>query len=142
MKIWTFAQRIVTVGGSLTTINDQGAAADAGEAVGGLRDAEWYDIANVGAPLTDLQLQFQFYPGGTWRTILAVNDWTNIIAGTQALPGFLLGVSVVNPGTLASGSAAWFGIAPAGVYAHRLQGKCGTSTVVTVNAGGRSIVAE
>ncbi len=140
MKISTFAQKVVTVTTGLTTINDQGAAADAGEATGGLRDAEFYDIANAGAALTDLQLQFQFYAGGPWRTVLAVSDWTNIIAGSQTFPSFLLSVSTTNPGTLASGSSTWFGIAPGGVYAHRLQAKCGSSTVVTVNAGGRSLV--
>ena len=136
MKIANLTQKVTTVSSSLTTLNDQSSIADGGEPTGGLRDAEWYDIANAGAALTDLQVQFQFYSGGPWRTVLSVADWTNILAGTQAVPAFLLGVSTTNPGALADGASTWFGIAPAGIYAHRLQAKCNSSTIVTVNGSG------
>jgi hypothetical protein len=121
----------VTVSSSLTTIKSEQPEC--------LADTVAYELNNTGsAALTDFQLQFQARSGGAWYTALAAADWAAIIAGSKAMPAFLLGV-FTNPATLAASGAAMIIIQPTGLYAYRFQGVCGSSTTVTLIGNGRTL---
>lgn len=99
------------------------------------------EITNLGTvALSDVQILIRFVTGGVYHAVIAVADWTAILAGTQSLSNFLTAVGTVNPGTLAGSNAtAWFIINPKGIESVSIQAKTASgTTTVTVSSAGRT----
>lgn len=123
----------VTVGTSLTHILDL-------EANSLLEDIS-IELINTGSvALSDLQILIRFNAGSTYREVIAVADWTAILAG-GSLPSLIRRMGLVNPGTLAGSNAfAWFTLNPDAVESISIQGQVGSgqTTISVCSVGSTS----